>query len=246
MGIISKFIPLANNYFQFKQFKVEQEHVAMKVCTDSCIFGALIKPQGFTNILDIGTGTGLLALMIAQRSAESAEIDAVEIDEEAAKQATLNVQNSPWADKITVYNQAIQNFATSSEKQYDLIISNPPFYTNHLKSDNKQVNAAYHSTALSTEELLEVVAKLLLPEGLFMVLLPPYEAELLREEAIGYNLFTSSIVKIKDNEKAKVLREITVLGFGLHVPSVAEFIIKKDNKYTEDFTGLLKDYYLNL
>ena len=235
---------MANNYFQFKQFKIEQDKTAMKVCTDSCIFGALIKPQQFKKIVDIGTGTGLLALMIAQRT--EASIDAVEIDEEAAKQALENVQNSPWPEKIKVHVQSIQDFAISSDGKYDLIISNPPFYNNYLKSEDEKINTAHHSTSLSMEDLLESVAKLLLPGGLFMVLLPPFEAELLREEAIDYNLYTSSIVKIKDTENAKVLREITVFSYDLTLPSVADFIIKKENQYTEEFVALLKDYYLHL
>jgi tRNA1Val (adenine37-N6)-methyltransferase len=235
---------LANTYFQFKEFRIDQENAAMKVCTDSCIFGALIKSQGFKNILDIGTGTGLLALMLAQRS--DALIDAVEIDEAASLQAKQNIKNSPWSDKITVYSQSIQDFSATADKKYDLIISNPPFYSNHLKSEDEKVNTALHSTSLSIEDLMEAVTKLLLPEGLFMVLLPPYEAELLREEAIEYNLFTSSIVKIKDNEKAKVLREITVFSYGLNIPSVADFIIKKEDQYTPEFVELLKKYYLHL
>jgi tRNA1Val (adenine37-N6)-methyltransferase len=236
---------LANNYFQFKQFRIDQENAAMKVCTDSCIFGAVIKPTGFKKILDIGTGTGLLALMIAQRS--DASIDAVEIDKEAAEQAKQNVKNSPWSDKIKVYKQPIQEFTVTTENKYDLIISNPPFYKDSLKSEDEKINTAHHSTFLSMEELLDAVSKLLLPQGLFMVLLPSFEAELLREAALEHNLFTSSIVKIKDNEKAKVLREITVFSYTLTIPSMREFVIKKeDNSYTVEFVELLKEYYLNL
>lgn len=236
---------MANNYFQFKQFRIDQENAAMKVCTDSCIFGAMIKPQMFKNILDIGTGTGLLALMVAQRS--DGLIDAVEIDADAAEQAKQNINNSPWKDRIKVSTQAIQDFSSSAKKKYDLIISNPPFYKDNLKSENEKINIAHHGTALSMQELLEAVTKLLLPDGLFMVLLPSFEAELLREEAIEYNLFTSSIIKIKDTGNAKVLREVTVFSYGLTIPSMAEFVIKKeDGTYTEDFVGLLKEYYLNL
>ena len=235
---------MANTYFQFKQFKVEQDKTAMKVCTDSCVFGALIKPQSFKRILDIGTGTGLLALMMAQKS--EALIDAVEIDVDAAIQAKQNVADSPWSERISVHSKSIQDYAASKEKCYDLIISNPPFYSNSLKSEDEKINTAHHSTSLSIDDLMEAVVKLLLPEGLFIVLLPPHEAELLREEAIAYNLFTSSIVKIKDNEKAKVLREITVFSYNLSVPSVAEFIIKENDQYSPEFVNALKDYYLNL
>ena len=235
---------MANNYFQFKQFRIDQENAAMKVCTDSCIFGAWINPLEAKNILDIGTGTGLLALMLAQRS--NAQIDAVEIDLEAAKQAEENVKASPWENNIKVKAISIQDFAAASDEKYDLIIANPPFYSNSLKSGDEKINTAHHSTSLSIEDLLDSVYKLLSPTGRFIVLLPPYEAELLREEAIAYQLYTSKILKIKDNEKAKVLREVTVFGYALDLPMVDDFIIKKEDQYTDEFVLLLKDYYLHL
>jgi tRNA1Val (adenine37-N6)-methyltransferase len=235
---------LANNYFQFKQFRIDQENAAMKVCTDSCIFGAWIQPREAKSILDIGTGTGLLSLMLAQRT--KAMIDAVEIDEDAAIQAKENVAASPWKENIKIHAMSIQDFAKDNPKKYDLIISNPPFYSNSLKSEDEKINTAHHSISLSMEDLLETVHQMLHPEGQFIVLLPPYEAELLREEALNYQLYTSEIIKIKDNEKAKVLREVTVFGYVLDLPSVEDFIIKKENDYTNEFNELLKEYYLNL
>ncbi|HSZ24831.1 MAG TPA: methyltransferase [Cytophagaceae bacterium] len=235
---------MANNYFQFKQFRIDQDNTSMKVCTDSCVFGAWIKPQDATYMLDIGAGTGLLSLMLAQRS--KAFIDAVEIDEDAAKQAVQNIQRSPWSEKITVYHKSIQSFAKHGEKKYDLIISNPPFYTNYLKSEDAKTNIALHNTSLSTEELLQAVTALLVPKGRFIVLLPSYEAELLREVALDFNLYTDTIVKIKDHERANAIREITVFSYTLEFPKVEELILKKGETYSEDFVTLLKDYYLNL
>jgi len=232
---------LANSYFQFKQFKVNQEGAAMKVCTDSCIFGAFIQPSDAKTILDIGTGTGLLSLMIAQRC--SAFIDAVEIDESAAQQATENVLNSPWKDKIKIHHSSIQNFP---EQKYDLIISNPPFYENSLKSPNDSINSAHHSTLLTREELLKAVKSRLTSNGVFWVLLPPYQSELLREEALEYGLYVSSIIIVKDTYESKALREITTFSFELNMPKVNEFTIKNKEGYTQEFNSLLKEYYLNL
>ncbi len=236
---------LANHYFQFKQFRIDQENAAMKVCTDSCIFGAWIPPGNAARILDIGTGTGLLSLMLAQRS--EASIDAVELDEAAATQAKQNVEQSPWSGRISVFHSSIQDYAEASKESYDLIITNPPFYSNYLKSEKENVNVAYHSVALTMEDLLTVVKKLLKPEGRLVVLLPPYEAELLREEALDYGLYTSKILQVKDNEKASIFRDVTEFAFTLDLPTVSELVIKKeDGSYTEDFVNLLKGYYLNL
>lgn len=217
----------------------------MKVCTDSCIFGAWTKPENATAILDIGTGTGLLSLMLAQRS--EAVIDAVEIDEAAAKQAMQNVADSPWASRIKVHHGPIQEYAATCTKQYDLIITNPPFYSNYLKSEKENVNVAYHSVALPTEELLTAVKKLLAPSGRLLVLLPPYEAELLREEALAFGLYASQILHVKDTAEAPVFRDITEFRQIPDMPSVAELIIKKkEGAYSDGFIALLKEYYLHL
>ncbi len=235
---------MANQYFQFKKFRIDQENAAMKVCTDSCIFGAWIDPANATSILDIGAGTGLLSLMLAQRS--DARIDAVEIDGSAAEQADRNVAQSPWGDRIKVYFSSIQEYAEFTTQHYDLIITNPPFYSNYLKSEKENVNVAYHSVALTMEDLLKAVKKLLNPGGRLVVLLPPYEAELLREEALEYGLYTSKILQVKDNDKANIFRDITEFAYSLDLPRVSELVIKKEEGYSEDFVKLLKEYYLNL
>ncbi|HVD98693.1 MAG TPA: methyltransferase [Cytophagaceae bacterium] len=236
---------MANQYFQFKQFKIDQEQAAMKVCTDSCIFGAWIEPGEASAVLDIGTGTGVLSLMLAQRS--DANFDAVEIDEAAAAQAKQNVAQSPWADRISVHHTSIQEYAENTQKTYDLIVTNPPFYSNYLKSEKENVNVAYHSVALPTDELLEAVKKMLRPSGRLIVLLPPYEAELMREEALSYGLYTSKILQIKDKETAPIFRSVTEFSFSLAIPIVKELVIKKeDGSYSNEFAALLKEYYLAL
>ncbi|MEO8711563.1 MAG: methyltransferase, partial [Parafilimonas sp.] len=165
---------MPNDYFRFKQFIITQDKCAMKVCTDACLFGAWAahNPQlEASNILDIGTGTGLLSLIYAQKNMH-ASIDAIEIDEAAVQQARENFEASIWKERLHVYNTSIQQFATSSNKKYDVIICNPPFYENDLKSENKQRNLALHSDALTLEELISDVDLLLGDDGSFFVLLP--------------------------------------------------------------------------
>ncbi|MCR6638684.1 MAG: methyltransferase [Sporocytophaga sp.] len=117
---------MGNSYFRFKQFQVNQEKTGMKVCTDSCIFGAYIDPGGAQTILDIGSGTGLLSLMMAQKT--NAEINAVEIDDDASLQSEENFKNSKWSDRLYIFKSPIQEFSAAATKKYDLIISNPPFF----------------------------------------------------------------------------------------------------------------------
>jgi tRNA1Val (adenine37-N6)-methyltransferase len=217
----------------------------MKVCTDSCIFGAAINVKDCTSILDIGTGTGLLALMAAQRCAAS--IDAVEIDKAAAQEAIENINQSPWANRIQVHATSIQLFKPENDKKYDLIISNPPFFSDSLKSTNGEKNTALHQAELSLAELLEVVKRLLKPDGRFVILLPSYEAEVLREEAMDEGLYSSAVLKIRDTEKGKIIREITEYRKELSFPSLSELIRKEeDGSYTPNFISLLKEYYLHL
>ena len=149
----------------------------MKVCTDACLFGAYVadqvKTKAANNILDIGTGTGLLSLMLAQRV--PALIDAVEIDEAAYQQAKENFEQSPWKERLFAFNTDVTKFET--EKKYDCIISNPPFFENDLKSNDSNKNNAKHDTSLSLDKLLQVVKKLLNDDGIFAVLLPYHRVE---------------------------------------------------------------------
>ena len=238
---------MPNNYFQFKQFTVQQENCAMKVCTDACLFGAYVadqvKTKAAATILDIGTGTGLLSLMLAQKV--PAMIYTVEIDEAASQQAKENFQQSPWKERLTLFNADVLQLFT--EKQFDCIISNPPFFENDLKSSDKNKNAAKHDTALTLEQLLATVLKLLNDDGSFAVLLPYHRVEecILSAEKIG--LYLNKKVLVKQTEKHEYFRGI--LFFSRLQSSFAEeeISIKTDNdKYSMRFAELLKDYYLYL
>ncbi|MFC5409756.1 tRNA1(Val) (adenine(37)-N6)-methyltransferase [Larkinella bovis] len=229
--------------FRFKQFTIQQNRTAMKVCTDSCVLGAYAEVGSGGRMLDIGTGTGLLALMAAQRN-PTARVDAVEIDEEAFRQAVENVNDSPFANRIRVFHTPIQAYAA---EPYDGILSNPPFYTNHLRSPDSAVNRALHNDALPFDDLLESVRRLLKPEGWFWALLPPFEMNRLTGIAKQQGLHPYHQLELRHHDRKPVFRTLT--GFVRRVPEAVEThelsIFELDGKtYTEAFRQLLQAFYL--
>ena len=241
---------MANSYFQFKQFRIEQDICAMKVSTDACVFGAYIPIENAKNIIDIGTGTGLLALMVAQR-ANNCMITAIEIDELAARQATENTNKSIWHDKIEVIQEAIQNFK-NNKFQYDLAICNPPFFVNSTLPPNKKQQLAHHTTALSFEELWDSVDKLLIENGRFVVLLPLPETQIFSELGKKYQFFATKQLSLQDSQTHKPHRFITT--YQKNTNFEANKVLERNNliiknihgKYTNEFETLLKPYYLYL
>lgn len=232
---------MPNNYFRFKEFTVNQERCAMKVCTDACLFGAWVaeNASGVTRVLDIGTGTGLLSLMLAQKS--EAVIDAVEIDEEAYGQATENFAGSPWSDRLQVFHQRIQDYGAGP---YDLIISNPPFYEGDLKSNDDKRNLALHSEALGLEGLLQAVKRLLTDDGKFAVLLPFHRGEYFENLVAKYGFSVEKKVFVQQTPSHPSFRIMYLVSGLTAVPDVLSITIKSNNQYTESFSHLLKDYYL--
>src|SRR5258706_15748275 len=180
---------MSNSYFQFKQFAIHQDRCAMKVTTDACLFGAWAASKAREReltvqkrILDIGAGTGLLSLMIAQQC--DVQVDAIEIDKAAAEQASENVNSSPWKEKIRVMQGDIKSIAKGPMSCYDIVVCNPPFYENELTSPSHEKNIAHHSKELSLPEVLQAIHDSLVREGQFFLLLPfkrMTEAELLLE-----------------------------------------------------------------
>ncbi len=238
---------MANSYFQFKQFRVKQDQCAMKVCTDSCVLGAYADVSHATRILDIGTGTGLLALMLAQRT--PAFIDAIEIDEAAARQAADNVANSPWPTQIRVIQNSILEFAKTCSVRYDFIICNPPFFSNHLKRKELAQNIAMHGSSLQLFDLAKVASELLQPKGKFVTLLPPYESGLLEDYCRETGLHKQKELRLYDYVGGQQIR--TIAGFSFLKDTIwenSDLYIKTiaDGEYTEDFVQLLKPYYLYL
>ncbi|MCC9136225.1 tRNA1(Val) (adenine(37)-N6)-methyltransferase [Pontibacter silvestris] len=236
---------MANSYFQFKQFRVEQDKCAMKVCTDSCVFGAYVNVAQAKRILDIGTGTGLLALMAAQRT--NATVDAVEINPDAQIQAKENFSNSPWAAQLQLHAESLQQFAKHSQQHYDLILSNPPFFLSSLKSDNTAKNMAKHTGELLFEDILVFTKQHLIQQGKLCLLLPPPEAAYFAKLASAYKIHLSETVEVYTRIGGKCIRHIQTYAFELSgEPIVKKLFIKDENDvdYTTGFKELLRAYYL--
>jgi tRNA1Val (adenine37-N6)-methyltransferase len=237
---------LSNNYFQFKQFKIEQEKSSMKVCTDSCLFGAyiadkieqkIIQPK---RILDVGSGTGLLSLMIAQKS--KAIIDAVEIDENSFKQTKENFLESPWNKQLQAFYADVKNLNGSGK--YDLIISNPPFFENDLKSENNNKNLAKHRDGLTLKELLLSIKNNLETDGNFAVLLPFQRIKYFEIISAENNFYLKEELLIKQTTAHFYFRGILFFGTKPGQIISKELVIKDATEnYTEDFNFLLKDYF---
>lgn len=237
--------------FRFKQFTVEQDKTAMKVCTDSCLFGAwsaqkIIQQKINTfKVLDIGTGTGLLSLMLAQNIFASANIDAVEIDAAAFSQAKENFHNSPWKNQLFAIHSRLQDFKPSTA--YDFIISNPPFYAENLHSPDKARNAAMHDTDLSLEELLQCIDRFLSRTGFSSILIPAFRTEELESLAKQNNLYVSHKIQVKQTESHPFFRTMFLLSRDSKTVTQETITIHDTQRsYTPAFIELLKDYYLYL
>jgi tRNA1Val (adenine37-N6)-methyltransferase len=240
---------MPNNYFQFKQFTVQQEKAALKVSTDSCLFGAWIASKVESEKLkvksafDIGAGSGLLMLMLVQKC--KGLINGIEIDEPSYGQAKENIEASPWKDRLQLFHADVKQFNFS--KKYDLIISNPPFYEGDLKSDAANRNVAMHDAGLKLDELITIVDANLSEDGRFAVLLPFMRAERMIELAKATNLHLQTHVQVKQSVKHGYFRSMLLLSRKKVEPVLEELAIKdENNKYTNEFVHLLKDYYLYL
>lgn len=235
---------MPNGYFQFKQFKINQSQCAMKVTTEGCLFAALVAPVKVpTNVLDIGSGTGLLSLMLAQRF-PNAKINGIEVDTAAAHQSRENFASSPWASNLSVDNIAIQNFKT--ESTYDLIVTNPPFFKGSQLGLAANENIAKHEATLNQQDLITAIGRLLSVEGELWVLYPEYEAKVFSELASKLALYRKSRTLIKNQEGAKVFRVVQVFSREWSEEKEEEVVIRKGNGYTGQFSKLLSGYYLNL
>ena len=234
--------------FQFKQFSVEQDRTAMKIGTDGVLLGAWtpIENNPFS-ILDIGTGTGIIALMLAQRS-HAEQIDALEIDEDAYEQATDNFENSPWNDRLFCFHAGLDEFVEEPEDEYDLIVSNPPFYSEDYKSENEQRDLARFQDAMPFEDLIEAAALLLSENGIFSVIIPFKEEKKFLALAKEYELHPIKITRVKGNPTSDIKRSL--LAFGRNESDTVlddELIIETDRHvYTSEYIELTKDFYLKM
>jgi tRNA1Val (adenine37-N6)-methyltransferase len=239
---------MSNPYFHFRKFTVRQERCAMKVCTDASLFGAWLAGRGLSirRALDAGTGTGLLSLMLAQKS--SAYIDAIEIDREASKQAAENFQASPWGERLNAVNISVQEYTASfpGKPLYDLIFSNPPFFSNDLKSPDSRKNLALHSAALSIGELVECAAQMLMPDGVFALIIPWQRSAFVEAEAVKNDFWLREKVNVRQTPQHTFFRTMYLF---CRIPGPAasgsEMTLREDNqKYTPEFSELMQDYYM--
>ncbi|MCF7567483.1 methyltransferase [Sabulilitoribacter arenilitoris] len=233
--------------FKFKKFTVNQDLCAMKIGTDSVLLGAWtsVKNNPFS-ILDIGSGTGIIALMLAQRS--NAElIDAIEIDANAYEQCVGNFEQSPWSDRLFCYHASLKEFNEEIEDKYDLIISNPPFYSEDYKTKNEQRDLARFTDAMSFEHLIECVSNLLSENGTFSVIIPFKEEFNLIDLASKVNLIPNRILHVKGNPNSEIKRSLIEFSFHkINIEKSKLTIETERHQYTHDYVNLTKDFYLKM
>lgn len=234
---------MASSSFTFKQFNIYQEKCSFKVGTDGVLLGAYTDINGIRTILDIGTGTGLIALMLAQRS--EAEITAIEPDRNSFEQACDNIRRSKWSDRIQVINTDLQNYRPGTSG-FDLIVSNPPYFVDSLPNPDPGKAAARHNITLDRQELLRGISELLVENGRFQVILPYPDGNIFIAEAQSYGFYCYDILKIKPLPTSEVRRMI--LGFsGRRQERKEKFLTIEHgprHDFTKEYIRLTKDFYL--
>lgn len=234
--------------FQFKKFLINQDKSAMKIGTDGVLLGAWcpINNNPFS-VLDIGAGTGILSLMLAQRTSAE-QIDALEIDEEAYEQCVENFENSPWSDRLFCFHAGLDEFVDEPEDEYDIIISNPPFYSENYKTDNESRDLARFQDALPFEELVDAAQLLLSENGIFAVIIPFKEEERFMDLCAEAELFPVKVTRVKGSHTTPIVRSLLAFKrYELPVLEADELVIETSrHQYTESYINLTKDFYLKM
>lgn len=232
--------------FQFKQFSVDDSNCAMKIGTDGCLLGAWADVSNAESILDIGTGSGIVALMLVQRN-KNAFVDAIEIDNEAHLQSKNNFLNSPWNKNFTPIHSAIQTYVKNCHKKYDLIVSCPPYFVNSMKSTDQKRKLARHTDSLQFEELIAIAKRLLSINGKFSVIIPFHLADLFKEKALIEGFYITKSTNVYPREKGEPMRILFQMENQkkeCHNDSIA-ILEEKGNLYTSDYKELTKEFYIN-
>ncbi len=230
--------------FQFKEFCIQQDRCAMKIGTDGVLLGAWTQTNNDFSILDVGTGTGLIALMLAQKTS-SDTIDAIEIDEDAYEQAVENFENSPWADRLFCYHASLLEFADEMDEQYDLIVSNPPFFEETQSSMHPKRKQARFTSSLPFTHLFASVAKLLSREGRFTMIAPFKEEENILAIAKKHNLYPKQICRVQGNQQSKIKRSLFEFSFRKTDTKFDTLTLETErHKRTTAYENLVNDFYL--
>ena len=243
---------MPEDYFQFKQFLIKQGGSAFKVGTDGVLLGAWATVENAGSILDIGTGTGLIALMLAQRTSASImeagiHIVALEIHKASYEQAMDNVRISPWKERIKLVNQSFQDYTAGAPGMLDLIVSNPPFFSDSLKPDRPEKEISRHDTLLGLGELVSGVRKLLTPKGKFCVILPVEESHKLQKSCMETGLHLYRICRVRPTTNLPVKRHLLEFGWNpFETVQESELTIERDARhiYTEEYRALTREFYL--
>lgn len=236
--------------FEFKEFTVHQDKTAMKVGTDAVLLGAWCNLGDFPDtMLDVGSGTGVISLMLAQRS-DAMTIDAVEVDGDAYQQTVENFEQSDWGDRLFCYNASFVEFAeemSEEEEEYDIIVSNPPFYTDNYETEDLARNKARFTSSLSFEELLKGVSEILSENGRFSTIIPFKEEVDFIKLAKKHNLYLNRVCRVKGNPMSEIKRSLLELSFTESSIQEEELIIEtKRHQYTDAYINLTKDFYLKM
>lgn len=233
--------------FTFKQFQIQHDKTAMKVGTDGVLLGAWTPIHNHPfSILDIGTGTGLIALMLAQRT-WAEQIDALEIDENAYEQAVNNFENSPWSDRLFCFHAGLDEFVEEPEDEYDIIVSNPPFYTEDFISGDESRDQARFESSMPFNDLIEAADLLLSENGIFSVIIPFKEESNFIVLANDFELYPFKITRVKGTPTSEIKR--TLMAFSRQIKDVItdELVIEiSRHEYTSEYIALTKDFYLKM
>jgi tRNA1Val (adenine37-N6)-methyltransferase len=236
---------MSETTFHFRQFTINQDRCAMKVSTDAVLIGSWVQAGNSKHILDIGTGTGVIALMLAQKS--NALLDAIEIDKQACQQAEENFRLSPWNDRLNVTHGCFQEFSKQQKNKYDLIVTNPPYFHHAPKPLQESRFNARHCEALTFDELIEGVLITLNENGRFCVILPYREGLEFMDKAQRRGLFCHHLLRVKTKTDRAEKRLIMEFGFEFKSLSEDEIVIQQDDgSVTTEYVELTKDYYLQL
>lgn len=233
--------------FRFKQFEIKQDKAAMKVGTDGVLLGAWVQlPESAFSILDVGSGTGLIALMMAQRSYAEV-IDAVELNPASYVQTVENFEISDWGDRLFCYHASFQEFEEEIDDTYDVIVSNPPFYTDTFKEETSERTMARHTETLSYQDLLRGTSKLLSDEGTCAFVIPYKEEEAFVKKAHEFGLHLNRVCRVRGTENSPVKRSLLQLSKNENAPEISELIIEiSRHVYTDDYINLVQDFYLKM